>query len=139
MPGILTFSNALEQGEALGEANGGGFSGTRAGNATLLRHRPMLSQSHARRRHIAITLAVLAFMAEDPQERQAKSLASSAPAEPVPGAISISVAELDDIERRQDEILRELDGLNDRILAVLRENGVKVPTPPANLRFGKAA
>ena len=48
-------------------------------------------------------------------------------------------ASIDEIEVRQDEILRQLDALNDRILRVLSENGVTVPTVPAAIRVEKAA
>ena len=40
------------------------------------------------------------------------------------------IAALDAIDRRQDEILGQLDELNDRILRVLTENGVTPPKLP---------
>jgi hypothetical protein len=61
------------------------------------------------------------------------------PVEAMPGELKICVFELDEIERRQDEILRQLDALNERILAVLAENGVKVPVVPPAMRPSKAA
>jgi hypothetical protein len=40
---------------------------------------------------------------------------------------------IEELETRQDEILRRLDELNDRILGVLKENGVLPPNLPAKL------
>lgn len=49
------------------------------------------------------------------------------------------VAALDAIDRRQDEILAQLDALNERILGVLKENGVAPPKLPPQFQPKKAA
>jgi hypothetical protein len=49
------------------------------------------------------------------------------------------LAALDAIDRRQDEILGQLDALNDRILAALKENGVAPPKLPPQFQPRKAA
>jgi hypothetical protein len=43
-------------------------------------------------------------------------------------------AALDGIDRRQDEILNQLDQLNERILRTLAENGVPAPKLPPSFR-----
>ncbi len=49
------------------------------------------------------------------------------------------IAALEAIDRRQDEILAQLDALNDRILAALKENGVAPPKPPPQFQPKKSA
>lgn len=48
-------------------------------------------------------------------------------------------AALEDLDRRQDEILAKLDALNDRILAALKENGVAPPKLPPQFQPKKSA
>jgi hypothetical protein len=49
------------------------------------------------------------------------------------------LAALEAIDRRQDEILAQLDALNERILAALKENGVAPPKLPTQFQPKKAA
>ncbi|MEX2187305.1 MAG: hypothetical protein WD875_10940 [Pirellulales bacterium] len=54
--------------------------------------------------------------------------------------VASHLAALDAIDRRQDEILVQLDELNEHILQVLTANGVAVPQlPPVFRRDKKAA
>jgi hypothetical protein len=47
--------------------------------------------------------------------------------------VASHLAALEAIDKRQDEILGQLDALNERILRVLAENGVPAPKLPASL------
>jgi hypothetical protein len=49
------------------------------------------------------------------------------------------IAALDAIDRRQEEILSQLDALNDRILGVLSEHGVAPPKLPPQFQPKKSA
>lgn len=53
--------------------------------------------------------------------------------------VAAHLAALDEIDRRQDEMLTQLDELNERILRVLAENGVAPPKLPPAFRTDKKA
>ncbi len=53
--------------------------------------------------------------------------------------VASHLAALDAIDRRQDNILVQLDELNEQILKVLSANGVPAPRLPPPFRADKAA